>query len=285
MKIYGSVVKATFQTLRKNPSLFKPFLYLAFIEMAGLALIFYAPQWPVSLILAQPIRAFYGEAALHFPAHLLYLPREFFFWQVTASVLFGSLLTGIAISMYNQESKGMSLRFGKNFKIAFNRYLPLLAYTLVTVILIYLVKHFSELFIKDRLIAGQGYFLKMGQIKWLVGSAVFNLIFSIAVQTLLIYSPIAIIIENKGFWKSAGISIRTIFKYFVTSVLLVLVPVLCYMVPNILENFIPKLMDMYFPEISLVIILLGVLLGFLVNTVIAISTTILYLSVKESKAE
>lgn len=284
MQIYGSVIKATFQNLRKNPSLFKPFLYLAIIEMAGLALIFYAPQWPVNLVLGQPIKAFYGEAALHYPTHLLYLSAAFRIWQIFAGVLFGSVLTGIAISMYNQEAKGMSLRFGKNFKIAFNRYLPLLGYTLVTFIIIYLVEHFSGLFIKDRLTAGQGYFLKMGQIKWGVGLAVFNILFSIAVETLFIYAPVAIIIENKGFWKAAGISFKTVFNYFVTSVLLVLVPVIFYMVTVVLKVFIPKLMDMYFPEISLVIILLGVMLGFLVNTIIAISATILYLSVKETKS-
>ncbi|MBI5555611.1 MAG: hypothetical protein HY920_07165 [Elusimicrobia bacterium] len=283
MQIYGSVVKATFQNLRQHPSLFKPFLYLAFIEMAGLALIFYAPQWPVSLVLGQPIRAFYGEAAMHYPTHLLILPPAFRLWQIVAGVLFGSLLTGIAMSMYNQKAKGMSLRFGKNFKIAINRYLPLLAYTLVTFIIIYLVEHFSGIFIKDRLTAGQGYFLKMGQIKWGMGLAVFNILFSIAVETLFLYAPLAIIIENKGFWKAAGISIKTVFKYFVTSGLLVLIPALFYLVAVVLKVFIPRLMDLYFPEISLLIILWGIFLAFIVNTIIAVSATILYLSVRESK--
>ncbi len=284
MKIYSSVVRATFQNLRKHPSLFKPFLYLAFIEMAGLALLFYSPQWPVSLVLAQPIRAFYGEAALHYPGHLLALPQIFRIWQIIAGVIFGSLLTGIAISMYNQEAKGMSLRFGKNFKIAFNRYLPLLAYTLVTFIIIYLVEHFSGIFIKDRLVAGKGYFLKMGQIKWGVGLAVFNILFSVGIETLLMYVPVLIIIENIGFWRSAAASIKTVFRYFVTSVLLVLVPVVFYLAAVVLKVFIPRLMDMYFPEISLVITIFGILLAFLVNTIVAVSSTILYLNVRETKS-
>ncbi|MDD5492049.1 MAG: hypothetical protein PHV60_05140 [bacterium] len=284
MKIYGSVVKATFQNLRKYPSLFKPFLYLGLIELLGLIVLYLAPQPPVSLVLAQPIRAFYREAALHYPSHLLVLPQIFRIWQIIAGVLFGSLLTGIAISMYNQEAKGMSMRFGKNFKIAFNRYLPLLAYTLVTFIIIYLVEHFSGNFIKSRLEAGNGYFLKMGQLRWSVGLAFFNLVFSIAIETLFMYAPVVIIIENMGFWRATGVSIKTVFHYFITSVLLVLVPVLFYMVAVISRVFIPRLMDKVFPEMSLVILGAGILIAFLVNTVIAVSATILYLSVKEAKA-
>lgn len=285
MKIYGSIVKATFQNLRKKPSLFKPFLYLSLIELLGLMVIYWAPQPPVSLVLGQPIRAFYGEAALHYPSHLLVLPQIFRIWQIIAGVVFGSLLTGIAISMYNQEAKGMSMRFGKNFKITFNRYLPLLAYTLVTFIIIYLVEHFSGNFIKGRLEAGSGYFLKMGQIKWSVVLAFFNLCFSIAIETLFMYVPVLIIIENIGFWRAAGISIKTVCHYFATSILLVLVPVLFYMAAVISKVFIPRLMDKVFPEMSLVILGAGILIALLVNTIIAVSATILYLSVKESKAE
>lgn len=285
MKIYSSVVKATFQNLRKNPSLFKPFLYLSLIELLGLALIYYAPQPPVSLVLAQPIRAFYGEPALHYPGHLLVLPQIFRIWQIIAGVIFGSLLTGITISMYNQEAKGMSLRFGKNFKIAFNRYFPLLAYTLVTFIVIYLIEHFSGKLVASRLVAGQGYFLKMGQIKWSVVLAVFNLLFSVGIETLLMYVPVLIITENTGFWRSAAASIKTVFRYFVTSVLLVLVPVIFYMAAVISRVFIPKLMNQLFPEMSLVIIVVGILVAFVVNTIIAISATILYLNVRERKSE
>ncbi len=284
MKIYSSVVKATFQNLRKKPSLFKPFLYLSLIELLGMAVIYFAPQWPVSLVLAQPIRAFYGEAALHYPGHLLALPQIFRIWQIISGVIFGALLTGIAISMYNQEAKGMSLRFGKNFKIAFNRYLPLLAYTLVTFIVIYLVEHFSGRIIASRLVDGKGYFLKMGQIKWSVGLAVFNLMFSVGIETLLMYTPVVIILENAGFWRAAGKSIKTVFHYFITSVLLVLVPVIFYMAAVISRVFIPKLMDKLFPEMSMVILAVGILVAFLVNTIIAISATILYLNVRETKA-
>jgi len=283
MKIYSSVVKATFQNLRKKPSLYKPFFYLGLIELLGMLVIYFSPQQPVSLVLGQPIKAFYGEAALHYPSHLLILPQIFRIWQIIAGVVFGSLLTGIAISMYNQEAKGMSMRFGKNFKIAFNRYLPLLAYTLVTVIIIYLVEHFSGNFIKGRLEDGRGYFLKMGQIKWSVGLAVFNLFFSIALETLFMYSPVVIIIENKGFWKSVGISIKMVFNYFITSSLLILVPVMFYMMIVVTKAFLPRLMDKIFPEMSMVILAVGILLAFLVNTIIAISSTILYLSVRENR--
>lgn len=283
LRIYRSVMGMTFKNLFKFPSLFKAFLCLALLETLGLVIVYYSPQWPVNQVLAQPIRAFFGEPALHYPYNLMALPRIFRVWQIFVDIFFGSILTGIVVSMYNQHSKKMSLRFGKNFKIAFNRYLPLLAYSMIVFIVIYLVEHFSGIFIRDRLIAGKGYFLKLGQIKWGIIIAVFNLLFSMAIEILWIYVPIAIIIDNKGLWRAAATSLKLVFHYFITTVLLVLIPVTVYLSVVIFRVFDSKLMDLYFPEISVLLILLSIISAFIVNTVITIAGTVMYQSVKENQ--
>ncbi|MDD5258535.1 MAG: hypothetical protein PHD29_01045 [bacterium] len=286
LQIYGSIIKATLQSWRKYPELFKPFLCLMLLEILGLALLYYSPQQPVSLLLGPPIRAFYGEAALHYPYNLAMLPRIFSRWQLFTILFFDCLFTGIAISMYNQKSKNKSMRFGKNFKIAVNRYWPLLGYSIAVTLPLYLAGYILKILIEDKLIAGQGYLLGMGQFKWSMSMLVFNLCIQVFWQTLLIYIPIVIIIENKGFRDAALESLRLVRNYLLVSVLLVALALAPFGVVNeLFKIFNLRLMDKFTPEITILIIVLIILIKFFMNSMITISTTILFLSEKEKIAD
>lgn len=283
MQIYSTVIKATFQSWRKYPALFKPFLCLLLLEILGLVLIYYSPQQPVHLVLGQPIRAFYGEAALHYPYNLVMLPRIFSRFRLFGIVFFDCLFTGIAISMYNQQSKKMSMRFGKNFKIAFNRYWSLLSYSLVVTLPLYLAGYIPKILVEGKLIDGEGYFLGMGQFRWSVVLLFFNLVIQVVWQTLLIYTPITIIIENKGFWAAVKESLKIVRNYALVSFLLVALVLTPFsVVSEVLKIFNLRLMDMYTPEIALVIVLLFIIMKFFMNAMITISSTILFLSEKEN---
>ena len=190
LDIYGSVMGLTFRNLRKSPGLMLPLLYLALIELFGIAIIYYSVQWPLNLVLAQPIRAFYHEISLHYPFNLVVLLQIFNKWESFTEVVFGSLLAGMTISMYNQLTKNMTIRFGKNFNIVFNRYLRLLGYGLLLFMIIYGFSSFTEYLRNEILKNNNGFFWNMGVIKWSLIVAVLNFIFYLVIQTLFLYVPI-----------------------------------------------------------------------------------------------
>ncbi|MFH1074035.1 MAG: hypothetical protein V1752_03005, partial [Candidatus Firestonebacteria bacterium] len=231
------------------------------------------------------IRAFYTETALHYPDNLVMLPKMFHVFQIAVGIIFGSLLNGAAISIYNQRLKKMSTRFDKNLKIAFNHYLPLFTYAAAVFVIIYAFERYSGTFINSMLSKNNGYFLKMGQLKWNVILTGSNIGLGILVETLLIYVPVIIILENSGFRKAVSAAIKICSRYFTVTFLMVFVPVLLYLVVDATKMFIPRLMLSLFPEISLIIVLAGIIAAFLVNTVIAVSSTVLYLAISEPPKE
>lgn len=279
IQLYGSILKVSLWNLRKRPFLFKPFFYLALVEFFGLICIYFAPQWPLRILMEKPLKAFFGERALHFPFNLLVLPVVFRKWQAFASVFFGSLFTGVAISMLNQKEKKMSHRFMLNLKIAFHRYFSLLAYGAVIFLLIFLFERYTGEFVRDMLAQHKGYFLKMGQIKWGVVLISLNVLFNIMIEVFLLYVPVLIIVANWGFWKSVKNSIEISKKYPLTSFLLVAIPLVVYLPVAVAKLYTLQLMHSLFPEISIVILLIGIGWMFLLNTFIAVSSTLLYLSI------
>ena len=285
LKIYRSVTGLALKHLWSQPRLFTPFLYLAVINFAGLALIYYSPQWPVNLLLAAPIRAFYGEAALHYPYNLEYLPQIFRSWRLVTEIVCASLLTGVTISMYNQYSKKMSLRFGKNFKISFNRYAALVLFSFLIVAPPYILNRSLIYFISDRLHENSGFFLHMGRIKWLVAMGGINLLANLCLETLLLYVPVAVIVVNSGFWRSCRESLKKVFKYFLPSLLIILLPTVAIVIMEIMASAVPRLIQVFNPEISLVVVGTGIVVAFLANVLIAVSSTILFLNIHEPETE
>lgn len=285
LEVYKSVTGLVFKQLWKKPKLLTPFFYLAVANFAGLAIIYYSPQWPFNLALAAPIKVFYSEAALHYPYNLKYLPEIFRVWRMFAEMVFASILTGITISMYNQYSKKMSLRFGKNFKIAFNRYLSLVLFTFLIVTPPYILNRFLAYIIAGRLHENSGFFLHMGWIKWMITLGGINFLANLILMTLFVYVPVAIIVENMNFRQSCRESAKKAGKYLVVTLLIVLVPTIISVLMEVLTMAIPTLMDKFTPEISLAIVSLGILIAFVVNVLIAVASTIFYLNIRETADE
>jgi hypothetical protein len=284
-KLYTSSIRLTLQDLKDMPVLYKPFLYLAVIELIGLVLFYFSAQYPFKIIFAPFIKSFYGEAVLHYPYDLVILPKVFRLWQVSAGIIFGSLLAGITISMYNQQAKNMAVRFNNNFKIAFRRYSSLFVYTAAVFILIYGVDHYSKSLISTLLLENKGYFLKMGQLKWGIILQLGNFLFNVLVKAAFIYVPIIIVIEDQGFWQSAVISLKTFSKYTMPSLIVVFVPILFYLGIETSRAFIPQLVITFFPEVSFWIVLLGIIAGFFVNVILAVSSTVVYLEANKPVKE
>jgi hypothetical protein len=274
LRIYKSVTNLALQQLWKQPKLMTPFFYFALINFAGLVIIYYSPQWPFNLVLGPPIRAFYNESALHYPYNLAYLPQIYHGWRMFTEIVFASILAGITISMYAQHSKNMSLRFSKNYKIAFNRYFALVLFSFLIIIPPYILNRFLVYFIAEKLYIHN-------RVMWMLALGGINFLANLALLITFVYVPVAIIVENLSFWQSCQESVRKTGKYFTVTFLIILVPTLISTLIEAISLAIPKLMDILQPEISLVIVSLGILAAFMVNVIVAVSSTILYLNVKD----
>ena len=70
-----SVYRLTTHSLSTEPKLWGPFFILLRLQLLSLVLIYIAPRQPFVEFFGPPIRKFFGEIYLHYPAHLLLIPR------------------------------------------------------------------------------------------------------------------------------------------------------------------------------------------------------------------
>jgi len=107
-------LRALQQTLRLFASqrlLWVPFLLVALLETCFLVLIWLAPQAPFSVVLAPPIRFFFGDRILHYPAHLWFLYHAMKYTNLVTSVLLGAFFSGVACVMVQQAHEGQPMSF------------------------------------------------------------------------------------------------------------------------------------------------------------------------------
>lgn len=106
-----SAIRETGKLFTSQRRLWIPFLVVAVIELLVTFLVWIAPQEPFAKLLAPPIRYFFSDRVLHYPAHLWFLYHSMKHAQLVAMTLVGAYMTGLACLMVQQvhEKQPISL--------------------------------------------------------------------------------------------------------------------------------------------------------------------------------
>lgn len=265
--------------LRHAPAIFIPFLIFAVVELACLGVLYYAPRQPWSAVLGPPIRAFWGEAFLHYPANFLLLPHLVSLARTVLYVLVGSLLNGIAVlSVRYAYAGGIA---GPVVGKAVRRYGALCMVSLLSAGAFML---FSRLFG----LANSLYFVHHSALLWIpariwLGPVAFlaNLLASISIQALFIYAIPAMMIDDAGLFKAIAGSVRLCRRMFLPTVTLIVIPVLVYVPIMVLQYKTPYFVNLN-PESVVYIAASGALINSLfVDVLVTVSITYLYLTARE----
>ena len=284
MKLIKKILKATFDAIKHRPIVYVPFLIFAILETISFVLICFTPRTPLVTIFGPLIKTLFSEQFLHYPSFFLLVPKLSSFARMTLSVIFGSLLTAMAIILVLDTDHKKQTKLNYSFKLALKKYdAYFLIYLLVTVLFYYSVKVCTSL-ILNYFIAGHTRLLFLSAKLWL-GSLLIcvNFVITVLIQSLFIYTlPILIIDKGKllgSIWKS-----MVMFKkLFVPTIILVAFPMLLYVPIILLNSNSDFLMNKLFPEFMLIVTFSGILLSSLViDPLVTISTTYLYLFNKES---
>ncbi len=266
---------SSFKSLLENPGIFLPFLLFALAEFAALLLIFNSPRVPLIKIFGPPIRTFWGENFLHYPTNFLLLPKLSALSRMFLAVIFGSFTTGAAIAII--------IKAKHPFKQALKKYASLFLIVLIFSGFYYFLQKAIFIALAKYFIAGHSRLLFLKSGLWL-GPIIFciNFMLAIFIQAAFTYAIPAIIIDNKKFFPAILRSFRFFKKYFFVTLVLVGAPLLLYL-PIAVFNFnAAVLMSKLYPEIILLIAILGIVISSLIiDLLVTLTTTLLYQSEKE----
>lgn len=270
-------------SLKTHPVIFVPFLIFAGIEFIALIILYLAPRMPFKLLLGPPIKTFWGEAFLHYPTNFLLLPQLTSLSRIGLSVLFGSLLTGMAVAMVFDAFNHKAIKWSLSLKSALKKYFSLFTLVLILTLSLYILIKIITIGLRLYFIAGHTrlLFLKAGL--WL-GPILFCINFAIAVliQSALIYAIPVLMIEKERFIKSIIKSFRLFKNLFVPTIILVGLPMLLYIPVMVLNSNTSLLIQRLFPEFILLVAVFNIIvLSLVIDPIVTVSTTFLYLQHKE----
>lgn len=271
----AKIYRQTARTLIKERAVFIPFLAYALIEVIAIIIIYLAPRAPFIKVFGPPIARFWGPAYLHYPANFLLLPKLVSHARILLSVLIWPLTVGTAIALIS-DSKNAFIRAAKS-------YIPILIIVSSYTALLTFARQFIGGSLFKYFSSGHSRLLFLGARLW-TGQILFAIIFllNLIIQCLFIYAIPILIIEKSKFFKSVIGAFSFFKKLFVSTIVLVGLPMLIYM-PIVMLNYkTPYLIEGFYPELIFHIALLGTFINSLViDPLVITSITLLYLAQKE----
>ncbi len=274
MRITISVWGSSFRIFKRYPRIFFPLGAVAFLEFTILTLLFLAPFYPISVVLAPPIRKFWGEIYLHYPVNFLLLPKLFKYCSIISGVIVESMMIGVIVGMISQANKGIRPGLRSNLKKSMKKYLTLVGVWLLSLVSITIVFKGSKFLAAKYQFNNIG-FLNRENILYIALGV--SLLIGIMIEAMLAYAIPSTIIENKTIWKAVGRSFSMAKDMFLPTFILILVPTFLSFMVEILKWNIAKLMDNFFPEVTLYIMGLEIIISLFANCLLITSVTTLFL--------
>ena len=270
MKVLFHTWRDTFRLLNRRPKILIPFTIMGAANLIAAYLLYYAPQRPISYLLAPPIRKFFGEKFLHYPFNFYLLPQLFGYAEVVVSAVIGILMTAMAVGMIADAMLGHEATFLINFFRSINRYFSLLiAWGFVFTLVFLTSKYLPKILVP-------------GDASQALLFTIFHFLGTIITQLLFIYIVPIMIIKNKNIFVAFKDNIIVIFKLFFPTMVLGLIPVCLYIPTVLLKAKTAFLVNALFPEVILGVVVIGIIASVVVEVLVITATTVLFVN-KEVK--
>lgn len=191
-----------------------PFVIIGLTQAACLWLLLSFHQTAILPLAVPVIHAVAGDGGLHYPTFFLTLPSVYARVALVLSVL-TSIALAAATIMFAGVFRGKDWR--APWRTAWKRYPALIAVTALLAVLIYLISRLVGLVPVNSQLGS-------GLVRW--GTRAGLLFLFVLVQTFLIYATAWIVLRGRSAVSAIGSSISLAWRTFLTTFLLVAIPVL-----------------------------------------------------------
>lgn len=273
-----SVWSVTFRMLVRYPRILIPFFIAALFEGLVLTVLFYFPRPPLTIIFAPPIKAFFGERFLHYPNNFLLLPQLFYYGQVLATITVGVVMFGMAMGMvYQANTEGEKVKIAGNLNRAIRRYVTLAGVWLVTFIISLIILR-GPRFLVVKFLPPTVFAKILLQVLFYLG-----IVLVFFVEAFFIYAYPAIIMERRKFLGAIKRSFDISREVFLTTIILIITPRILDVAIMALKQRLIGLMNLTLPEITLVVLAASVVVTFITDSLVFLTTANLFVLTKETE--
>lgn len=262
------------RSIKDNPKIYAPFLIFAALELVALILFYLAPRQPLRAIFGPLIATLWDERFLHYPMNFLLLPKLAGLSRMVLSVVIGSLLTGVAVARL----------YKKSATVAFKKYANLFIIIFIIIAAFYWLNKIVYILFLKYFAAGHQKLLFLSAGVWLGPiNVILSQIFALVMQAAFIYAIPALIIGDKKFYGAIAESAVFFKRHFLTTLILVGLPMLTY-VPLVVLNYNSSfLITRLFPEFILWLGILNIIVNSLfIDPVMTLGSAAFYLEKRKT---
>ncbi|MBI2093507.1 MAG: hypothetical protein HYT88_02125 [Candidatus Omnitrophica bacterium] len=258
------VITETFHTLVTKRRLWIPFVFIAILEAALAFLIWLSPHPPFSKVLAPPLRYFFSDRILHYPAHLWFLYHAMKHVHLVAAILAGAFLSGVACVMTQQAYQSK--------KISFRQALISNQVRFVTVTLVWILSWGLGKLAIEML----GRLVHTTWVSWAMVAV------ALLLQALLVFAIPAVVFEKASWWKALLLSVQLALRRPLSALWIAIPPSALVIGFSVVASPIQvgRLMDRVVPEIVFAFITARLLVWAFADAFLTVSASYFWLRKK-----
>ena len=270
-------IQETIAGIGANPVLLVPFLLVALSNACVLIIAYFAPRYPLSIVMAPPIRRFMGQQFLHYPQHLLVLPRLYQDGSLVVSFIGGLLATAYALFLLQQYKKGeQKIDIAAGLLLAVRNYIKMI---LVFTLFFFFAK-----------VAGKGALKIVTALVSAPHAVVFisigvDIILITLVQAIAFFIFPSFIIGGKKLVAGILEGIRLFVKYGRSVFVLVLLPTLLFIISRVIFMENGALMTVFGPGIIVASLAITIVITLCVDVFVTLFSGYAYTMVKNANDE
>ena len=269
-------------TYMANPVILLPFITLAFIQLLVLEILYFFPQYPLSVFFNPIVQTLWGGEFVHFPNNFLILPKLFQNVQVFIYIFVSSYLISIAVEIIAAINRNGKCSFATASREAVQRYIHIFIAALIAFCtFLGLFKFYNLLMVKvvNLSLVGGAFFAAKSII--LQGTPIAILIIGAFTSALYAFVFPIIMIGKKRIITALIQNFRYLWGSFWHVFMIILVPTLFYLPVLVLRHNIAGIANVTFPEVRVLALVIGIIVTMFIDATIYTAITTFYLLKKE----
>ena len=266
-----------------NPIILFPFVTTAFIQLFILEIIYFAPRFPLVYFFGPIIRRMAGEAYLHYPQHLLILPKWFQTAQYFLFIFVSSFLIAVAIEIIKNVNNNKKVTFANALRAMLPQYVHICLAAILTFFVFYALSKLQGSIIGRALqIRSDAGIFYMVKAVVLYGAPYFNLLIGTFATAVFAFVLPLIVIERKKILQAIILNFKYLWGSFWFIFFVVLIPMLFYVPVLLLQSNLSSIASQTLEGVRLLSPAISIIVLTFIDATVYTAVTIHFLLKKES---
>jgi len=279
-----NLLRSSVNSLVSHPIILWPFVTIAFVQLIFVEILYFAPRFPLNNFFGPIIQRFFGEAYLHYPFNLVILSQLFQYGQIPLYIFVSSFFIAMGILIIFHINNNRRIHLRQVAQDTWAQYVHIVVAAIVMALALYwtytLYGILAQKVLRSVVSMGIIPFLKVIIVK---GSTFFYLLIGTFMTTLFAFVFPIIMIEKVKIFPAILKNFQNFISGGWTLWIVIFVSTLLYLPVLILRQNVLKLIDKSFPEISLLIVIFGILITIFMDAIIYTAITTYYLWQREHR--